>query len=143
MRIVLDTNVIVSALLSPFGSPARILDLILAGDLIPVFDDRILAEYRQVLARERFGFDSGDVADLLRYLEAEGEHVTARPAAVTLPDADDLPFLEVARTARVDSLVTGNVRHYPTDLCQGVTVLPPAAFLDHWQHRAPHVAADS
>jgi len=65
MKIVLDTNVLVSALLSPFGPPARVLDLILVGDLIPVFDDRILAEYRQVLARERFGFDPGDVADLL------------------------------------------------------------------------------
>ncbi len=143
MRIVLDTNVLVSALLSPFGSPARILDLILAGDLIPVFDDRILAEYRQVLARERFGFDPADVADLLRYFEAEGEHVTAHSVAVTLPDPDDLPFLEVALTARVDALVTGNVRHFPTDLCQSVTVLLPAAFLDHWQHRDPYVAAGS
>ncbi len=61
---------------------------------MPAFDDRILAEYRQVLARERFGFDPGDVAGLLRYLEAEEEHVTARPATVTLPDPDDLPFLE-------------------------------------------------
>lgn len=134
MRIVLHTNVLVSGLLRPFGPPARILDLILTGDLIPVFDDRILAEYRQVLARERFGFDPGDVADLLSYFEVEGEHIAAHPLAVALPDPDDLPFLEVALTARVDALVTGNVRHYPADLCQGVPVLLPAAFLDHWQY---------
>jgi putative PIN family toxin of toxin-antitoxin system len=135
MRIVLDTNVLVSGLLSPFGPPARILDLILAGDLVPIFDDRILAEYRQVLARERFGFDPGDVADLLRYFEVEGEHVTARPVPIALPDPSDLPFWEVALTAQADALVTGNARHYPPELCQGVVVLPPAAFLDHWQQQ--------
>lgn len=133
MKIVLDTNILVSALLTPFGPPARILDLVLVGDLTPVFDDRVLAEYRQVLARERFGFDPGDVADLLRYFKAEGEHVTARPVAVTLPDPDDVPFLEAALTAQADALITGNLRHYPPDLCQGITVLSPAAFLGRWQ----------
>jgi putative PIN family toxin of toxin-antitoxin system len=137
MRVVLDTNVLVSGLLSPFGQPARILDLILTGDLIPVFDDRILAEYREVLARARFGFDPSDVADLLRYFEAEGEHITAHPIAVALPDPDDLLFLEVALTAQVDILVTGNVRHYPPDLCLGVTVLPPATFVTFWQQSSP------
>lgn len=134
MRVVLDTNVLVSGLLSPFGPPARVLDLILVGDLTPVFDDRILAEYRQVLARERFGFNPGDVADLLRYFEAEGEHVTARPISAALPDPDDTPFLEVALTAQVDALITGNRRHYPPEFCQGVTVFPPAALLDCWRH---------
>ncbi len=130
MRIVLDTNVLVSGLISPFGPPARILELVLAGDLILVFDDRILAEYRQVLKRERFGINTDDIADLLRYFEATGEHVTAHLVSVALPDPDDLPFLEVALTAQVDALVTGNTRHYPPDLCQGIAVLSPAVFLD-------------
>lgn len=116
MRIVLDTNVLVSGLISPFGPPARVLEMILTGDLTLVFDDRILAEYRQVLARERFGLNADDVADLLRYFEAAGEHVTARPAFVTLPDPDDLSFLEVALAARVDALITGNTRYYPHEL---------------------------
>ncbi len=129
MRIVLDTNVLVSGLINPFGPPARILDLILAGDLGLVFDDRILAEYRQVLARARFGLDANDVAEFLRYLETTGEHITACPISTVLPDPDDLPFLEVALTAQVDALVTGNTRHYPAALCRGVTGLSPAAFL--------------
>jgi putative PIN family toxin of toxin-antitoxin system len=137
MRIVLDTNVLVSGLLSPFGPPARILDLVLAGDLIPVFDDRILAEYGQVLARERFGFAPDDVVSLLHYIEVEGEHITAYPVSVVLPDPDDLPFLEVALTARVEALITGNVRHYPAELCQGIVILSPASFLDDWRHRSP------
>jgi len=136
MRIVLDTNVLVSGLLSPFGPPARILDLVLAGDLIPVFDDRILAEYGQVLARERFGFVPDDVASLLHYIEVEGEHITAHPTSVVLPDPDDLPFLEVALTARVKALITGTVRHYPTELCRGIEILSPASFLDDWRHKS-------
>lgn len=137
MRIVLDTNVLVSGLLSPFGPSARILDLVLAGDLTPVFDDRILAEYGQVLARERFGFVPDDVVSLLHYIEVEGEHITAHPTSAMLPDPDDLPFLEVALTARVEALITGNLRHYPTELCQGITILSPASFLDYWRHRSP------
>jgi putative PIN family toxin of toxin-antitoxin system len=129
MRIALDTNVLVSGLINPFGPPARILELILVGDLVLVFDDRILAEYRQVLARERFGLDADDIAEILRYFETAGEHITARPISVTLSDPDDLPFLEVALAARVDALVTGNTRHYPPELCQDVAVLSPAAFL--------------
>ena len=141
MRVVLDTNVLVSALLTPFGPPARVLDLVLVGDLTPVFDDRILAEYRQVLARERFGFDPDDVTDLLRYFEAEGEHVTPRPIAVTLPDPDDVPFLETALTAQAEALITGNVRHYPPEQRQGIVVLSPAAFLEHWQRRQSRATA--
>ena len=82
MIIVLDTNVLVSALLSPFGPAARILDLILAGDVRLAYDDRIMAEYRQVLARPKFSFDPQAVADVLAYMNAEGEAVVARPLSV-------------------------------------------------------------
>jgi putative PIN family toxin of toxin-antitoxin system len=52
--LVLDTNVLVSALLSPFGAPGRIWDLVLAREVRLVYDDRILVEYRRVLSREKF-----------------------------------------------------------------------------------------
>ena len=54
--VVADTNVLVSGLLSAHGAPARVLDLLTAGDLQAAADDRIAAEYRQVLARPRLGF---------------------------------------------------------------------------------------
>ena len=56
MRIVLDTNVLVSGLLNPDGAPGRLLDLILGGRLQILYDDRILGEYSDVLARPQFGF---------------------------------------------------------------------------------------
>lgn len=111
MRVVLDTNVLVSGVLNPHGPPGRLVDLALAGDLALVVDDRVLSEYQDVLRRPRFGLPARGVDVLVRHLRAAGEAVTARPLAVTLPDADDLPFLEVA-AAGAATLVTGNPRHF-------------------------------
>jgi len=127
--VVLDTNILVSALLSPFGQPARVLDLVLAGEAHLVFDDRLMAEYREVLARPKFGFRSEDVQALIDYLLAEGEPVVALPLFVTLPDSDDLPFLEVAAHANA-VLITGNKAHYPA--APAVMVLTPREFLESW-----------
>ena len=59
MRIVLDTNVLVSALLSPHGAPAAVLQLVVTGRVVLCFDARVLSEYREVLRREKFDFDMG------------------------------------------------------------------------------------
>ena len=112
MRIVLDTNVVASGLLNPHGAPGRVLDAVLAGTHLLLLDDRIRSEYAEVLKRPRFGFAAADVAALLRGLESCGESVVAPPLAIALPDADDLPFLEVALAGHADRLVTGNPRHY-------------------------------
>jgi putative PIN family toxin of toxin-antitoxin system len=134
MIVVLDTNILVSALLSPFGPPARVLDLMLAGELQPAFDDRVLAEYRDVLSRPRFGFDAEDIGDLLDVIEAEGVAVSATPWPLVLPDPDDAAFVEVAMAAQA-ILITGNLRHFPADGCPGVVVMLPADFLLFWQDR--------
>jgi putative PIN family toxin of toxin-antitoxin system len=130
-RVVLDTNVLVSALLNSFGAPGRVLDLVLAGELTVAHDDRVLAEWRQVLRREKFGFSAGDVEVLLGFVEGEGISVNPSPLAIELPDQDDLPFLEVAHAAEA-TLITGNTRHYPPEARRGVAVLDPASFLDEW-----------
>ena len=96
MLVVLDTNILVSALLSPFGPPARVFDMVLNGDIRAAYDDRLMAEYREVLARPKFNFAPEDVAVVLEYPEAAGEPVTARPLSWKLPDPDDLPFLDGA-----------------------------------------------
>jgi putative PIN family toxin of toxin-antitoxin system len=130
VRIVLDTNVLVSGVLNPHGSPGRCLDLILDGDLTPLFDDRILAEYRDVLLRPRFGFDPREVGLLVDYFIAEGEALGAPPLDITLPDPDDLAFLEVAIAGNADALVTGNLRHFPREAVSGrVEILAPSQFL--------------
>ena len=112
MRIVLDTNVVVSALLSPLGAPAQLLRMVLRGDLAFLYDERIIAEYREVLGRPKFDFDPAAVVEVVQQLERAGELVLAEPLPVELPDPEDLPFLEVAVAGRADALVTGNPRHY-------------------------------
>ena len=130
MRIVLDTNVLVSGLLNPFGSPGRILDLVTAGDVVLLYDDRILSEYRAVLARDRFGFEVRDVHTFLTYVERHGEPVVARKVDVCLQGPDDLPFLEVAIAGGADVLVTGNVRHFrPRGGKYRIKVQAPGTFL--------------
>lgn len=128
---VLDTNVLVSGLINSFGPPGRTVDLVLRGDFVVVYDDRILAEWRDVLYRERFGFTSESVAAFLNFVEAEGQRITPRPLAARLPDPDDAPFLEVASAAGVP-LVMGNVKHYPTVARGEVEVLTPRDFIDRW-----------
>lgn len=130
-RVVLDTNVLVSSLLNSFGSPGRVLDLVLAGELSTAHDDRLLGEYREVLRREKFGFSSRDVEGLLDFLETEGLKVNPPMLGAKLPDPNDSPFLEVAHAVEA-VLVTGNLKHYPAEERQSVEVLDPAAFLQRW-----------
>jgi putative PIN family toxin of toxin-antitoxin system len=131
MKVVIDSNVVVSAMLSPHAPPAQVIRLALQGDLGLFHDDRILAEYRDVLSRPKFGFDAEDVRSVLEGIEWIGESVFARPLPVELPDPDDLPFLEVAAAAGADALVTGNTRHYrPVKGRHDVRVLAPRELLD-------------
>jgi putative PIN family toxin of toxin-antitoxin system len=133
--VVLDTNVLVSALINSFGAPGRVLDLMLAGSIAPVYDDRILAEWREVLLREKLGFSPGDVEDLLGFIEREGAKVSAPVLAVELPDASDAPFLKVAAAAGA-TLITGNLKHYPPDARCEVDVVDARAFIDRWASAA-------
>jgi putative PIN family toxin of toxin-antitoxin system len=137
VRIVLDTNVVVSGLLSPGGPPGRILDLLVAGRLHPLYDDRILREYRDVLARPRLRIAPAEAAAVLDLIEHDGLPIAAEPLPLELPDPDDLPFLEVAVAGAAEALVTGNGRHYrPLRGSHTAPVIAPADFLDRYRLRA-------
>ena len=125
MRVVLDTNVLVSALWNVHGAPAQVLDLVRQGFLSLCADGRIHGEYEEVVSRPDFPFDPGDVATLMRFLSESSEFVAARPLTHRLPDPEDEPFLEVAAQGRVDALVTGNMRHFPKYCRAGVPVMTP------------------
>ena len=115
MIIVLDTNVLVSALLKPKSHPAHILNAILNEKVTLLFDNRILEEYKRVLLRPRFGFSVEIVEPLLDYIESEGEFVAANYSGRQFEDDEDKKFYEVAVTGGADYLVTGNARHFPND----------------------------
>ena len=137
MRIVLDTNVVVSGLLQAQGNPAQVLSLVLSGAIQICHDERILAEYAEVLARPRFKFDPKRVREVLNKIETDGLEIdTSGESNLDLPDADDEPFLEVALAASVDFLVTGNLADYPPEKRRGCNVIAPAAFVVEWQRMA-------
>jgi putative PIN family toxin of toxin-antitoxin system len=128
--IVLDTTVLVSGLWSPFGPPGGIVSLAAAGALSLCLDERILAEYREVLSRKEFGFDRELVDSLLLQVEVTGLFVAAPPLPERLPDPDDETFLEVALEAEADFLVTGNLRHFPARLRRGAAVVSPRQLME-------------
>jgi putative PIN family toxin of toxin-antitoxin system len=130
ITLVMDTNVLISGLLSPHSHSARLVGLIAEGLIRVAFDERILAEYREVLARPKFPFQPAQIEALLTQIEEEGLKITPLPIATRLPDSDDLPFLEVALSAKVDFLVIGNKKHYPPSVRRGIQVLSPKQFLE-------------
>lgn len=130
MRIVVDTNVLVSGLLSPFGPPGFVVGTIAKGTHRVCYDARILGEYHDVLRRRAFAFRPTDIQTLLSRISTAGELLSAEPLRRRLPHADDQPFLEVAVTARAEYLVTGNLRHFPQSHRQGIRVVSPRDFLE-------------
>jgi len=128
LRVVINTNVIVAAFLRPGSHADRILRLVLQGEVEIALNERILSEYTEVLARERFGLPVDAVETVIERLRAVGFPAPAYPGTILLPDAGDVPFVEVALAARADALITGNVRHYPKKACSGLAVLTPRQF---------------
>lgn len=133
MKVVLDTNVIVSGVLTVHGVCAQILDMLTEGVFGICVDDRVLAEYDSVLRRPRLHPISVDVAEVMGWIRSVAEPVGAVPLPAELPDPEDVPFLEVAASTGA-ILVTGNTRHYPKPLRGGVTVLSPREFLELLRH---------
>src|ERR1700756_3994085 len=113
IRVVLDTNVVISAYLTDAGFERYVLDLFLAGKLELVVSKEILEEYEAVLCRPKFGFSRKMVARSLRMLRSKARIVRPRKKLSAARDPDDKSFLECAHVARAHFLVTGNSRHFP------------------------------
>ncbi|MCD7771971.1 MAG: putative toxin-antitoxin system toxin component, PIN family [Oscillospiraceae bacterium] len=117
MFIVLDTNVLVSALWSQGSKPSAIVSATLAGRFRMCYDYRLLEEYRSVLSRPKFNFDKWQIDWLLEELTVSGISVIANPLPdVKFTDESDRKFYEVAKFCNA-ALVTGNIKHYPPDPC--------------------------
>ena len=133
MKIVVDTNVLVSGMLSSEGPPGVIVRMIVSGSLQLCFDGRILAEYEAVLKRPEFALHTSHVASLLAQIVAGGESVSSLPTTQHLPDPSDAKFVDVALAGQVECLATGNLRHFPPACRQGVRVLSPREFLSFFR----------
>ncbi len=119
-HVVIDTNVLVSALLSGKEvqtATVQILDRVFRGILVPLYNEEILAEYEDVLYREKFGFDKGTVRLILSEIKRIGVRVEAAQSGESFPDPDDRVFFETALAFHHENsdtyLVTGNSKHFP------------------------------
>ena len=127
--IVLDTNAIVSAGISPAGPPAKIVaDLVLSGMIHIVTSPRVAAEYREVVRRAKF-HRYGFPPLWLEYVIEESMRLPDPGSwPYACPDPKDTPFIALAHAAGA-WLVTGNLKHFPEPVRSGVTVVSPAYYL--------------
>lgn len=126
---VIDTNVLVSAMLKENSVPRKILDLVFAEKIIPFLDDKILAEYTEVISRPKFKNTQQSIDFFLNGMKTHGRFIDAKDFEDELPDPKDVIFYHVVMTAReeVDAyLVTGNLKHFPIKLF----VVTPREMLD-------------
>ena len=130
MRIVIDTNVLVSALLNPDRVPAQVWDLVPSGKVTCLYDDRILAEYIAVLAKPKLKIDPAKAIGVIALLKMAGEEIEGPFPQIQLPDKSDEKFLEVAWAGLANALVTGNGKHSPARRAGLVKIMSPKEFLD-------------
>lgn len=113
---VIDTNVVVSALLSidANSNPAVVLRAVLQGRIIPVFNEDILDEYTKVLLRDKFHFDKGNIDIIISHIKRIGlKAERVKILDEIFPDSKDIVFYEVAMSKDDTYLVTGNTKHFP------------------------------
>ena len=114
---VIDTNVIVAALLSKHDDAAtvQVVNAMMNGRIIPLYHQRIIEEYEEVLLRPKFHLNTVSVKAFINEIVKLGMEVFPQPTGEILVDMDDLVFFEVAMERRNDNayLVTGNLKHYP------------------------------
>jgi uncharacterized protein len=122
IRVVLDTNVIVSAHLNTEGYERHVLDLVLAGKLQLVASQPILLEYEGVLRRPKFTIAAKLVARSMRRIRSVARIVQPSRELSISRDPADNRFLECAEAARAEYLVTGNKRHFPRNWRQTLVV---------------------
>ena len=112
---VIDTNVIVSAMLTKKASSAttKVFEAFQRRDIRMLYNEDILAEYRDVLLRPKFHFPSESVQALLVFIEVEGIPSFRVESNEHFPDPKDVVFYEVALSKEDAYLVTGNKKHFP------------------------------
>ena len=131
MNVVLDTNILVSALWSADSKPGAVVTAVIAGKFTACYDYRILDDYTRVLYRPKFRFSDWQIKTLLDPIVKNGISVIADPLPdVSFEDESDKKFFEVAKFCDA-YVVTGNTKHYPPDQC----IITAADFCDKYLYR--------
>ena len=126
--VVIDTNVLVSALITknPEATTAKVVRLLLEQEFVPLYDADIIAEYEDVLHRSKFPILKETADALISFIIENGIESSRVDFEESMPDEDDRVFYEVSLSQEDSFLVTGNLKHYPTSPC----VITPADFVN-------------
>ena len=112
--VVIDTNVLVSALWSIDSNPYKVVEKVFTNDIMPYYNQDILEEYTEVLTRAKFGFSTEQVIGLLREIMEKGVLAESDASDSVFLDESDKVFYDLAKTHNV-ILITGNKKHYPDE----------------------------
>jgi putative PIN family toxin of toxin-antitoxin system len=126
LRVVYDTNVIVSAVLKAESLPAALLVAALRDRVTLCVSQTLLDEYEAVLHRPKFGFRAESVEALLRDIAAHSLLVHPVERIMDGVDAGDAHVLECAVAAQARFLVTGNIKHFPAPIFRHIRIVTPA-----------------
>jgi putative PIN family toxin of toxin-antitoxin system len=129
IRVVFDTNVVYSAILKSGSVPAKAIDLVVTGLIIPCVSDDVLAEYRRVLLRAELDLHGGRRRQLLQILSSISLHVVSEDTLKVSDNEPDNRFLECANAALATYLVTGNTKHFPKTF-RKTMIVTPRQFID-------------
>ena len=131
IRVVLDTNILVSAYLRPKGTPAAILAAAMTGQFQMCISEAVLAEYREVLHRARFSIGEKRIDRGLSVIRKRSRLCKPSLKLVVSPDEDDNRLLECAHAAKAHYLVTGNTKDFPGRY-KYTKIVSPKSFRQMW-----------
>ena len=125
--VVIDTNVIVSALITknPNAATTRVLELALMGEIVPLYNQNILDEYLEVLTRKKFKLKEDSIQYIIKTITINGIDTLRTSFLEDMPDEDDRVFYELSLSEPDSLLITGNSKHFPRTL----RVVSPSEFL--------------
>ena len=123
-NVVLDTNIIISSVISSNGNPYVIMGLVSDREIKAYYSNEILDEYKKVLAYERLKINSEKQVEIVEKIKEQGILIKPEKSDITLPDENDRIFYDTAKDANA-ILITGNIKHFPNE----DFILTPAEFL--------------
>ncbi len=133
MRVVIDTNVLVSALISPGGKPGLIIGHLRDGDFTLLYSDALLGEWLDVLSRPRiqnkYHITNEDIQTILMLILLRGQAITPDRQITACRDPKDNQFLEVAAAGQADVIVSGDKDLLVLDPFENISIVSPHRFL--------------
>lgn len=134
--VVIDTNVIVSAFYTNNikSSTFKVMNILYSNDLIPLYSDEVLNEYKNVLGRKEFNIEKAKIGKFINHIKSKGIKIDPQIIEIDLPDKDDIVFYQLVMDKNIVNdkfLITGNIKHFP----KSPIIVRPEEFLEIYESK--------